>query len=202
MEHASDTGAEAAGNPQGSAHGNTQGNPQGHGHDGTQGGAALAGAESPLASLEARLSTAEAQSQEHYDAFLRARAETENIRRRAQEDVTKAHKFALEGFCAELIPVKDSLEAALNSTEGTVEAMRAGVELTLRQLKAAFDKGGLRELDPVGEKFDPNRHQAISAVPSTQDPNTVVSVLQKGYLIAERTLRPALVTVAKKPDNS
>ena len=102
----------------------------------------------------------------------------------------------------ELIPVKDSLEAALNSTEGTVEAMRAGVELTLRQLKAAFDKGGLRELDPVGEKFDPNRHQAISAVPSTQDPNTVVSVLQKGYLIAERTLRPALVTVAKKPDNS
>ncbi len=150
--------------------------------------------------LEERLAAAEAKASEHYDAFLRARAEGENIRRRSQDEISKAHKFAVESFAAELIAVKDSLEAALVSTETDAEAMRSGVELTLRQLRAAFDKGGVREIDPAGERFDPNRHQAISAIPSDQEPNTVVGVLQKGYLIAERTLRPALVTVARKPD--
>lgn len=150
--------------------------------------------------LEERLAAAEALANQHYDAFLRARAEGENIRRRSQDEVSKAHKFAVEGFAAELLAVKDSLEAALASTDSSTEAMRAGVDLTLRQLRAAFDKGGVREIDPAGERFDPNRHQAISAVPSEQEPNTVVTVLQKGYLIADRTLRPALVTVARKAD--
>jgi molecular chaperone GrpE len=158
------------------------------------------GAGAAPATLEERLAAAETLASQHYDAFLRARAEGENIRRRSQDEVAKAHKFAVEGFAGELLAVKDSLEAALASPEGSVEAMRAGVDLTLRQLKAAFDKGGVREIDPTGERFDPNRHQAISAVPSEQEPNTVVNVLQKGYLIAERTLRPALVTVARKPD--
>ena len=151
-------------------------------------------------SIEEQLQAAKLQAAENHDAWLRAKAEAENVRRRAQEDVSKAHKFAIERFAAELLPVKDSLEAALADTSATVEVMRAGVELTDKQLTAAFEKSGLVTIDPAGEKFDPHRHQAIGMVDSEQEPNTVVTVLQKGYLIAERVLRPALVMVAKAKD--
>jgi molecular chaperone GrpE len=150
-----------------------------------------------LPSLEEQIRALELRAAEHYDAWLRAKAEGENIRRRAQEDIAKAHKFAVEKFAGELLPVKDSLEAALAAQEQTVDNFRSGVELTLKQLVAAFEKNALVEVNPAGEKFDPHKHQAIGMVDSEQEPNTVVTVLQKGYLIAERTLRPALVMVAK-----
>jgi|SRR5579871_5955006 len=167
-----------------------------------EGGAAgtNAGAAATPLSLEERLAAAEALASQHYDAYLRTRAEGENMRRRAQEDIVKAHKYALEGFVSELLPVKDSLEAALNAADASAQALRSGVELTLRQLTAALEKSNVREINPVGQKFDPHRHQAISTVPSEQEANTVVSVLQKGYSLAERTIRPALVTVAKPKD--
>ena len=150
--------------------------------------------------LEERLAQAEQKAQEHHDAWLRAKAETENARKRAQEDVSKAHKFAVEGLASELLPVRDSLEAALAVESATLETYRSGVELTLRQLVAVFEKSHLREINPVGEKFDPHRHQAISMLPSDQEPNTVINVLQKGYLLHDRVVRPALVTVAKAKD--
>ncbi len=148
-------------------------------------------------SLEDMLRAAELKAAEHHDAWLRAKAETENMRRRAQEDVTKAHKFAAEKFAGELLAVKDSLEAALATGEQTVEALKSGVELTLKQLVAAFEKSSVAELNPLGEKFDPHKHQAIAMVDAEQEANTVVSVLQKGYALHDRVLRPALVTVAK-----
>lgn len=153
-----------------------------------------------IPSLEHQLRDLELKAAEHHDAWLRAKAETENVRRRAQEDIAKAHKFGIEKFAGELLAVKDSLEAALASEKQSVEDLRSGVELTLKQLTAAFDRSGLKEVNPVGEKFDPNQHQAMSVVESEQEPNTVVHVLQKGYLIAERVLRPALVMVAKGKD--
>ena len=150
-----------------------------------------------LPSIEEQFRALELKAAEHYDAWLRAKAEGENIRRRAQEDITKAHKFAVEKFAGELLAVKDSLEAALAVPEQTVDSFKSGVELTLKQLVSAFEKNALVEVNPVGEKFDPHKHQAIGLVDSEQEANTVVTVLQKGYLIAERTLRPALVMVAK-----
>ena len=150
-----------------------------------------------LPSVEEQLRQLELLAAEHHDAWLRAKAEGENIRRRAQEDISKAHKFAVEKFAGELLAVKDSLEAALAVPEQTVDSFKAGVELTLKQLISAFEKNALTEINPAGEKFDPHKHQAIGMVDSDQEPNTVVTVLQKGYLIAERTLRPALVMVAK-----
>ncbi|HEU4708561.1 MAG TPA: nucleotide exchange factor GrpE [Methylophilaceae bacterium] len=148
-------------------------------------------------SLEEMLQLAERKAQEHYDAWMYAKAEGENIRRRAMDDVDKARKYALEKFSGELLAVKDSLEAALTVENATLESYRNGVELTLKQLASVFEKFNLAEINPVGEKFDPNRHQAISAVESEAEPNTVVNVLQKGYLLNERVLRPALVMVAK-----
>jgi len=148
-------------------------------------------------SLEEMIRQAELKAEEHHDAWLRAKAETENVRRRAQEDISKASKFAIERFAGELLAVKDSLEAALAAENPSTESLKAGSELTLKQLVAAFEKSGLKEINPAGEKFDPNFHQAISMIESEQEPNTVVTVLQKGYLIAERVLRPALVIVAK-----
>ena len=148
-------------------------------------------------SLEETLRQAELNAEEHHDAWLRAKAETENVRRRAQEDIAKAAKFAVERFAGELLAVKDSLEAALAVEAPSVESMKSGTELTLKQLVSAFEKSGLTEINPVGEKFDPHRHQAISMVEAEQEPNTVVTVLQKGYLLADRVLRPALVMVAK-----
>jgi len=159
--------------------------------------AAEAPAPPPPPSLEEQLREAEQKAGEHHEAWLRAKAEGENIRRRAQEDIAKAHKFAVERFAGDLLAVKDSLEAALANQNQSAESLHAGVELTLKQLVAAFDKSGLKEINPAGEKFDPHFHQAIGMVESEQEANTVVTVLQKGYLIAERVLRPALVMVAK-----
>jgi molecular chaperone GrpE len=149
--------------------------------------------------LAAQLVEAQARATEYHDAFLRAKAEQENIRRRAQEDISKAHKYSVESFAEALVPVIDSLEAALATENASAETMRSGAELTLKQLQSAFDKAKLTALNPLGEKFDPNKHQAISMVPAPEGvaPNHVVVVLQKGYLIADRVLRPALVTVAQ-----
>ncbi|MBL0167847.1 MAG: nucleotide exchange factor GrpE [Propionivibrio sp.] len=148
-------------------------------------------------SLEELIRLAELKAEENHDAWLRAKAETENVRRRAQEDIAKAAKFAVERFAGELLAVKDSLEAALSAETPSVDSMKAGAELTLKQLVAAFEKANLSEVNPLGEKFDPHFHQAISMVEADQEPNTVVTVLQKGYLLADRVLRPALVIVAK-----
>ena len=148
-------------------------------------------------SLEETIRLAEQKAEEHHDAWLRAKAETENVRRRAQEDIAKASKFAVERFARELLAVKDSLEAALAAEAPSVDSMKAGAELTLKQLVAAFEKSSLTEINPIGEKFDPHFHQAISMVAAEQEPNTVVTVLQKGYLIADRVLRPALVIVCQ-----
>jgi molecular chaperone GrpE len=153
-----------------------------------------------MPSLEEMLKTAELAAAEHHDAWLRAKAETENMRRRAAEDVDKARKFAVENFANELLAVKDSLEAALAVEAPSVENLKDGVELTLKQLNAAFGKFNLHDIHPVGEKFDPHHHQAIQMIESDQPANTVVTVLQKGYRLNERTLRPALVMVAKGKD--
>ena len=146
---------------------------------------------------EEKISALEAQIQEHQDQFLRAKAEVENARRRSMEEVAKAHKFAIEGFAENLLPVLDSLNAALADGGSDAAKMKEGVELTLKQLMSALEKGRVIEINPMGEKFDPHRHQAIAMVPHEQEANTVVTVLQKGYLIADRVLRPALVTVSQ-----
>lgn len=147
--------------------------------------------------VEERLAQAEQKAAEMQDAFLRARAEMENVRRRAQEDIAKAHKFAVEGFAQSMLAVKDSLEMSLKVDAPTVESIREGVEATLRQLTQVFEQNRLVAVVPErGEKLDPMKHQAISMVPSEQEPNTVVDVLQKGYTLADRLLRPAVVTVA------
>ncbi|MCK6392189.1 nucleotide exchange factor GrpE [Zoogloea sp.] len=150
-----------------------------------------------LPSLAEQLREAELKALEHHDAWLRAKAETENVRRRAQEDIVKAGKFAADKFAQAMLPVKDSLEAALATENATLESLKEGVELTLKQLVAAFQSANVTEVNPVGEKFDPNKHQAISAIEADGEPNTVLTVLQKGYLLNERTMRPALVVVSK-----
>jgi molecular chaperone GrpE len=152
-----------------------------------------------MPSLQDMIRKLELQAQEHYDAWLRAKAEADNIRKRAQADVANAHKYAVESFAAELLSVRDALEAALSAENTTIEALRQGVELTLKQVTGAFDKFSVKEINPIGEKFDPHRHQAMTTVESDKAPNTVVHVLQKGYLLNDRVLRPALVTVAKAP---
>jgi molecular chaperone GrpE len=161
--------------------------------DGT-GGAASSG--DPVAALQAKLAQAEARVQENLDLYMRALAEMENVRKRSQNDVANAHKYAIEAFAESLLPVKDSLEMALKVESPSVESIQEGVEATLRLLSSVFEKNKLLEINPVNDRFDPNRHQAISTVPAADvAPNHVVSVLQKGYLINDRVLRPALVTV-------
>jgi molecular chaperone GrpE len=146
---------------------------------------------------QAQVAALAARNAELADQYVRAQAEMQNVRRRSEEEVAKARKFALESFAENLLPVCDSLEAGLHHQEQTVEQIRAGAEATLRQLKAALERNRILEINPAaGARFDPHQHQAISVVPADQEANTVVSVLQKGYLIAERVLRPALVTVA------
>jgi molecular chaperone GrpE len=146
---------------------------------------------------EQRLSELEARHAEVADAYLRAKAESENTRRRADEEVAKARKFAIEAFAESLLPVKDSLEAAVANRHATPEQVLEGVQATLRQLAQALERNKVLEINPdVGARFDPHQHQAISMVPAEQEANTVVAVLQKGYLIADRVLRPALVIVA------
>ena len=152
-------------------------------------------------SLATRLAELEAKHAEVSDAFLRAKAEAENTRRRAEDEISKARKYAVESFAESLLPVKDSLEAAIAVPAATPEQLLEGVHATLRQLTAALERNKVLEINPApGTKFDPHQHQAISVVPlppeSTQEANTVVAVLQKGYVIADRTLRPALITVA------
>lgn len=150
------------------------------------------------ASLEEQLSATEAKLAEMHDAFMRAKAEGENIRRRAQEDVSKAHKFAIESFAEAMVPVRDSLEMALKVEAPSVESLKEGVEITLKQLTSAFEKNRLVEILPIpGDKLDPMKHQAVAVVPAEQEANTVVNVLQKGYMIADRLLRPAIVTAAQ-----
>jgi molecular chaperone GrpE len=157
------------------------------------------GVDSRIAELEAKLSAAFADAERLREDWLRARAETDNVRRRGQEDVAKAHRFGIEGFAGALLAVKDSLDAALTVENVSIESFREGVELTARQLDSVFEKFGIKVIAPPGEKFDPHRHQAISQVASDQEPGTVVTVLQKGYLLNDRVLRPALVTVAMAP---
>ncbi len=149
------------------------------------------------ATPEARITELETALEEAKATVLYTRAEAENIRRRSLEDVDKARKFALEKFSGELLAVKDSLDAALAVDNATLESFKNGMELTAKQLLSVFEKFNIAEINPVGEKFDPNKHQAISTVDSDQEPNTVVNVLQKGYTLNERVLRPALVIVAK-----
>lgn len=156
-----------------------------------------AGSDARLSELEARLAAAIAEAGKAREEWLRAKAETDNVRRRGQDDVAKAHRYGIEGFAGALLAVKDSLDAALTVENTSIESFKQGVELTARQLDAVFEKFAIKAIVPEGEKFDPHRHQAISQVESDQEPNTVVSVLQKGYLLNDRVLRPALVTVAK-----
>jgi molecular chaperone GrpE len=153
-------------------------------------------------SLEEMLREAQLNAAEHHDAWLRAKAETDNVRKRASADLANVRKYALESFASELLTVKDSLEAALAVNEGSLESYRRGVELTLRQLSAVFEKFNITEVNPVNEKFDPQKHQAISTVASEAPANTVVAVMQKGYQLHDRILRPALVVVAKAEERS
>ena len=150
-----------------------------------------------LAQAQAELAALKTKSADLADQFLRAKAEAENARRRAEEEIAKARKFGIESFAESLLPVCDSLEAGLAIKDAKPEQIREGAEATLRQLTAALERNKVLAIAPAaGSKFDPHQHQAISMVPADQEANTVVSVLQKGYLIAERVLRPALVTVA------
>ena len=159
--------------------------------------ASAGAAAAPTPTLEDQLAALQARLTEANDSFLRAKAEAENTRRRAEEEVSKARKFAVEAFAESLLPVKDSLEAAIAIQNATNEQLLEGTHATLRQLSAALERNKVMAINPpAGTKFDPHQHQAISVVPAEQDANTVVMVLQRGYLIADRVLRPALVTVA------
>jgi molecular chaperone GrpE len=148
-------------------------------------------------SLDDRIGELETQLAEAQAAVLYIKADGENIRRRAMDDIEKARKFALEKFSNELLAVKDSLDAALLIESADVQSYKDGVQITTNQLASVFDKFNIAEVNPVGEKFDPNKHQAISMLDSDQEPNTVLTVLQKGYTLNDRVLRPALVMVAK-----
>ena len=151
----------------------------------------------PAADLSALLKKAEDEALELKDAYLRSRAELENVRKQGQNDVAKAYRYAIEKFAQELLEVKDSLESTLKAENVAPDALRAGVELTLKQLSAAFDKAQIKEIAATQTKFDPHLHQAMTTVDSDLPPNTVVTVYQKGYLLNDRVLRPALVAVSK-----
>ena len=155
----------------------------------------------PTAHLAA-LKEAEDEAARLKDAWLRAKAETENVRKQAQNDLAKAHKYAIERFAQDLLTVKDALELSLATPNATTEALKDGVELTLKNLSAAFDRARITEINPAGEKYDPHRHQAMTMIESAEPPGTVVQVFQKGYLLNDRVLRPALVAVAKAKDDS
>ena len=149
--------------------------------------------------LVAELEAARLKAAENFDLYVRARAEMDNVRRRAEEDVAKAHKYGIESFAEALLPVADSLDKALEASSGQIGPMRDGLELTARQLAEALRTGGLKEINPLGERFDPHTQQAIAVVPAPAGVagGHVVAVLQKGWIIADRVLRPALVTVAQ-----
>lgn len=146
------------------------------------------------------LEAARANERELSDKLLRVQADLENLRRRGEREVTAAHRYALEGFAKELINVRDSLELGAEAARASVdiEKLREGVDLTLRQLSSVFEKFGVKEVNPVKQKFDPTFHQAMSVQEAADlDPNTVIAVFQKGYLLHDRLLRPALVQVSK-----
>ncbi|MDH3320750.1 MAG: nucleotide exchange factor GrpE [Betaproteobacteria bacterium] len=148
--------------------------------------------------LEELLSEAQSKLEEQREAWLRALADAENARKRAQADISQARRYAAERTVEDLLPVMDSLEAALSAAGTDLEALRAGVEITRKQLQSAFERTGVTEVSPApGQRFDPHRHQAMAATESDQEPNTVLTVLQKGYTLHDRVVRPALVTVAK-----
>jgi molecular chaperone GrpE len=173
-----------------------QPSPQGSSDDTSLDPASPAGV-APMPDTEELLRRADLKAQEHHDAWLRAKAEAENIRKRTAVELANAYKYAIEAIAADLLPVKDSLEATLAADSAALETLRSGVDLTLKQLNAVFVKASLKEINPIGEKFDPHRHQAISMLPSDKEPNTIINVLQKGYSLHDRVIRPALVTVAK-----
>jgi molecular chaperone GrpE len=156
----------------------------------------------PTAHLAELLKEAEDEAARLKDAWLRAKAETENVRKQAQNDIAKAHKYAIERFAQELLTVKDALELSLATPNATIETLKDGVELTLKNLEAAFDKARIVEIDPAGQKYDPHKHQAMTMIESNEVPGTVVQVYQKGYLLNDRVLRPALVAVAKPKEQS
>src|SRR5947199_10489594 len=159
----------------------------------------------PAPDLAELLQKAETEVADLRDAWLRARADAENTRKQAQADIAKTYKYAIEKFAEDLLPVKDALEQTLTAENVTPETLKSGAELTLKALDAALGRAQITEINPIGEKFDPYRHQAMMTVESREPPNTVVTVYQKGYLINDRTLRPALVAVARpagKPDES
>ena len=151
----------------------------------------------PAAHLAQLLKEAEDEAAQLKDAWLRAKAETDNVRKQAQNDIAKAHKYAIEKFAQELLNVRDALELTLATPNATIEALRDGVELTLKNLNAAFERERIAEINPQGQKYDPHRHQAMTMIESEQPAGTVVQVFQKGYLLNDRVLRPALVAVAK-----
>ncbi|KPQ28645.1 MAG: molecular chaperone GrpE [Marinobacter excellens HL-55] len=164
----------------------------------------VGGAEAAASDEGSELDVLSAKLQVYQDQALRAQAEMQNVRRRAEIDVEKAHKFAVEKFVKELLPVADSLEKAVESTEGQEEAgelvasIREGVEMTLNLFMSSIKKFNVEQLNPVGEPFDPNQHEAMSMVPAPDaEPNSVVAVVQKGYLLNGRVVRPAMVVVAK-----
>jgi molecular chaperone GrpE len=157
----------------------------------------IAEAVSPTAALEAKLAEAVALAEKHKDEWLRAKAETDNIRRRSAEDVLKAQKFGVEKMADSLLAVKDSLDAALLVESPSLESFKEGIDITARQLTSVFERFSIAEINPAGAKFDPTKHQAIAALESEQEPNTVLNVMQKGYTLHDRVLRPALVTVSK-----
>jgi len=165
-------------------------------------GAAGEAVAEPASDLGDLLKKAETEAAELRDAWLRAKAETDNVRKQAQNDIAKAHKYAIERFAQELLTVRDALELALATPHDTTEALKDGVELTLKNLKAAFEKAKIVEINPAGEKYDAHRHQAMTMIESDQPAGTVVQVFQKGYLLNDRVLRPALVAVAKKPEGA
>lgn len=154
----------------------------------------------PAAHLAALLKEAEDEAAQLKDAWLRAKAETDNVRKQAQNDIAKAHKYAIERFAQELLTVRDALELTLATPNATTEALKDGVELTLKNLSAAFERERIIEINPAGEKYDAHRHQAMTMIESDQPAGTVVQVFQKGYLLNDRVLRPALVAVAKAPE--
>lgn len=156
----------------------------------------------PAPDIAALLKKVEAEAAELRDAWLRSRADVENLRKQAAIDVARAHKYAIERFAGELLPVKDALELSLAAENASPEALRAGVELTLKQLAAAFEKAQIVEIGAAGLKFDPHRHQAMAMVDADQPANTVAQVFQKGYLLNDRVLRPAMVAVAKPKETS
>lgn len=153
------------------------------------------------AHIEDELSLAEKKAEENWQLLLRTKAEMENLRKRTHKDLENAHKFAIEKFVAELVPVKESMELGLQTEDASIDALREGMELTINMLSSVFEKFNIAEIDPINEKFDPELHQAMSMQPSDDvEPNTVIAVMQKGYSLNERLIRPAMVMVSKAAD--